>query len=262
MKSMIEKYWHPRQYVSNNLQYRIATSSAISRFKMSQTATLKELYNNLDIEFSREAKEVLILKYDVWSQFVYTLEQFLLIERGCSADDIISFCTEIIAHIEEYYNTTLSNVSNIDHSYIDFWILIHHELKELFIKEIEEDAKKILSSKHSSNLLNAILFETVTDKLSQILHYTLYELFTLDILFYHPSQTLRFIYDQVIHDYAIKYDQSLIAKIIQLIYEKHPELMVNRKSISVKAFTSEITDKCYKELKKTSQEYSIKVALE
>ena len=260
MKQSMQKYWHPRKRIANNLLYRIASSSAISRFKMSQTATLKELYKNPDIEFSDDAKEILILKYDVWSQFVYTLEQFLLVERGASADAIIEFCNSIVSEIEEYYNDTLMNDDKVGLNirYIQLWTKIHHNLKELLFEDIKTDIKNIVLEA-STDMVNAHVFDHIITHLADILHYTLYEVFALDLLFYHDNSPLRFIYDKVAYDYVLKTGHSLIAQMIEMMYVNEPELMKNKYNVYIKVFSPEVYYICKKELEEVSKKYSLNI---
>ena len=170
-----DNLFHPRKFVHNNINFRIKTSEAFSYFKMNQAFILKQMTYNTKFEFSLVAKDIMLLKYDVWYDWLNETEQILLTscaERAEIKNDIIDSARQR----KIYYEKTLrENFAGHDLEFINFWINIHNKVYDL----LEEKILKIndLFSKED-------FFFEITRITSNILKRTLYELQELETIFF------------------------------------------------------------------------------
>lgn len=65
-------------YTPNNIRFRIVSSSAIAQFKQDQAFDFNELINNEAYSFSPEARETLLLNYELWFKFICRLEKMMI----------------------------------------------------------------------------------------------------------------------------------------------------------------------------------------
>lgn len=181
-------YFHPREFVGNNIEYRIGSSGALARFKESQTFTLDQVAFNPFHKFSTSAKEIILLKYDVWWDFLNELEQYFLMshENGIYLSEIL----ELAEIRTEYYTKTLRKQTKIiDQEYFEIWNSLHADLYNYLLKTIG----KIVDT----DLAPVSIFGSIVDTLSKVLSQTLFELQELDIIFYQKERTPEFSIDEL-----------------------------------------------------------------
>jgi len=185
-KRELNKYFHPRPFVGNNIDYRIGSSASLARFKESQTYLLNQLAFNPFHKFSHTAKEILLLQFDLCFDLICELEQYLLVEQNnISFVDIEQF----LLKREEYFRKTITDQNGyIDLEYFDYFEKIYEISKkrnlQIFKMIFESDMN--ISSK----------FGSVVDFFIQIMNHTLYELQELDIILY-SKQTPAFNLDKM-----------------------------------------------------------------
>jgi hypothetical protein len=180
-----ESYFHPRKYVGNNIEYRIGSSKALSKFKESQTFLLSQLLTNPFHKFSITAKELLLMQYDLLFDFYTELEQYFLVENGNSnIEDIL----ELTSFRINYMRDTLIQVDKLDKEYLKKWLEMHVSMRTF----IEENADIIMDD----SLLIAGKFAYLVDIGIMIMNHTLYELEELDNLFYTKTTPI-FIFDEI-----------------------------------------------------------------
>lgn len=92
-------------YSPNNIRFRIVSSSAIAQFRQDQAFDFNELINNLEYSFSPEAREILLLNYDMWFRFILRLEK-VLIRNHHSSDALGSF----VNHLEMFARETVNEI--------------------------------------------------------------------------------------------------------------------------------------------------------
>lgn len=78
-------------YTPNNIRFRIVSSAAIAQFKQDQAFDFNELINNEAYSFSPEARETLLLNYEVWFKFICRLEKMMI--RTLHANDLLGELT-------------------------------------------------------------------------------------------------------------------------------------------------------------------------
>jgi len=194
-------YFHPRKFIENNIKYRISSGASIAKYKHSQAFLLTELSFNPYHEFSRIAKEILLLKYDVWFDFLCEVEQFLLvnsnkyIDEGC-VRQIIDMSDERVAYYEE---TMGDNPDVFSEDYLATWKQVH-EMSYNLLKENIRELKDLNASE---------FFDGMTEKLINTMNHTLYELHECDVVFFSDG-ILEFNLDSVCCTYHDKFGESLI----------------------------------------------------
>lgn len=171
----LSQYFHPRKFIHNNINFRIKTSEAIYRFKLDQSFILNQMINNNRFEFSPLSRDIMLLKYDVWYDWINEIEQLLL----QSKEDIPTIKTttkELSKDRKIYYENTLrDNFDDEDLEYINFWIDSHEEVYNLLEKKISDIREDI--SKED-------MFIEITRITSNIMKRTLYELQEIESLFF------------------------------------------------------------------------------
>lgn len=195
--------FHPRKFTHNNINFRIKTSEAISMFKAKQAFVLKQMPYNTKFEFSLVAKDIMLLKYDVWYDWLNEVEQILL--TSCESRKEIKNSILIVARQRKIYyeNTLLENFTGKDLKLIKMWIDIHEKVYNL----LEE---KIL--KTNDSLSNGDLFFEITRITSNILKRTLYELQELETIFFDRGD-VNFCVDNICVEIFKKSPDIIIEKI-------------------------------------------------
>ncbi len=163
--------FHPRKFIHNNIEFRIRTSEAISTYKLNQAFVLNQAAYNKHFKFSSLSKDILLLKFDVWYDWLNEVEQILLKSKN---DIKIKEILKAAQDRKEYYEKTLrNNFEGADLEFINFWIEIHDKVYELMIK-------KILNLQ--MNVSKGDLFFNITKILSNVMKRTLYELQELETI--------------------------------------------------------------------------------
>ena len=166
------------KYIRNNVEYRVVSSQVHSVFKMEQSKILSELViNKAQHRFSTTAKEIMLLKYNVWSDFLLDLEQFLITNWGSDTlpDDIKSMMDDR----DKCYTTTIEDPHNgFDQEFVSIWEEVHgllfHYLRNSIVHKYGSKART---------------FKIIADTISSIMAHTLYEVYEIDVLLYHTGTT-------------------------------------------------------------------------
>jgi hypothetical protein len=95
-------------YTPNNIRFRIVSSAAIAQFKQDQAFDFNELINNEAYSFSAEARETLLLNYEVWFKFICRLEKMMI--RTLHANDLLGELTLSIDMLARDILTELEDV--------------------------------------------------------------------------------------------------------------------------------------------------------
>ena len=166
------KYFHPREFVSNNIEYRIASSLSMSKFKETQSFILNQLAFNPYHTFSKSAKEILLFKFDIWFDLLCEIEQYILIKQEkCSFDEI----WDLLELRKSYEEETLPHVETILPQYIE----IHSSVKLILFEFQKEVLEDILNLK----LTPAGIFGAIVDLVIVSLNHILYTSEEIDRIF-------------------------------------------------------------------------------
>ena len=95
------------EYHRNNITFRIASSSALAKFKNMQANAFSQLTRQ-DIAFDSASKEVVLLEYDVFSKWLYGIEKYLL-----SADERTDVTDFLKREVFDSYKQNLLIIENI-----------------------------------------------------------------------------------------------------------------------------------------------------
>lgn len=103
-----------KSYIPNNINFRIVSSTALSKFKHDQAFDFNEINKHRD-EISSAAREVILLEYDHWFKWIVKLEKvFLLLGENDKVDTLIQK-TEVLLRTE------MDDISEIMSVYTDFF---------------------------------------------------------------------------------------------------------------------------------------------
>lgn len=178
-----DKFLTNYNFYSNNVDFRIKSSKALEKWKNVQAFQLNQLVNGR-ISFEKDRREILLLKYDLWSRFLYEVESYCIELSSKSTDSIISksdimHIMDLIDKISEKYRSILLHEypEKFDKLFTEIWFRIH--------KFPNKYLKRELLDLIGNNLI--VVFIKLVDHLSEILQYTLFEIHELDSFFNTPD---------------------------------------------------------------------------
>ena len=181
------KYFHPREFVGNNIDFRIGSSATLARFKDSQTYILNQLVFNPYHKFSTTATEILLLKYDLCFDCMCEVEQYLLVHMNKPLDqrEIIGMSRMRIQYLKE----TLESVPNVvNPEYFEVWFKQHKLLHSHVEKSLKDTINLGMSPSH--------IFRALVDTMIKVINHTVFELQELDLI-YFSNETPIFNVDEL-----------------------------------------------------------------
>jgi hypothetical protein len=116
------------RYQHNNIIFRIASSNAISKFKAVQAHTFVQLARK-DLGFDDSTKEVVLLEYDRFSQWLFRIERICMAAQEgkmppALRQAIKESCSEELRNVEvvlesypDIFSPTISKFEQLIHSY-------------------------------------------------------------------------------------------------------------------------------------------------
>lgn len=166
---------------TNSIHFRISSSKAIEKWKNVQSFQLNQIANG-KFYFSKDRKEILLLKYDMWSRFIYEVENLLIELSGNHPENIVQ--QEHMDSINELANKTGSVYEdailnkfkeNFDEDFSRLWINVHSSSFDLVIFQM----KSLIgyTFEHA--------FTMLVDILTKAMQYTLIEIHELNCMFCH-----------------------------------------------------------------------------
>lgn len=182
------------QFYSNSINFRILSSKSLEKFKNVQAFQLNQLANG-KFYFSLNKREVLLLKYDMWSRWIYEIEN-LCIEllrneeaRKVTKNDIDLIILLANKTSEKYTSIILQeNTDKFDKEFCKIWLELHQYTYNFMINQI----------RHLVGLSYPMMFSKLIDLLINILQYTLFEIHELDILFCNSKNNCEYCDDKLI----------------------------------------------------------------
>lgn len=167
-----------KPYLPNNLQYRIISAKGLEAYKHSQAVTLNQLDDAGVHHFSRTAKEILLLKYDMWFDWLLQVEHDLRErqEFDLSARKTFTLSGDIVER--RYISIMLTHPENFDQTYAKSWAHVHAGVYDFLKESIHQyDAISITD-----------LFTHISHVLITVMSATLFELHELDNIFYSDEK--------------------------------------------------------------------------
>ena len=185
-------------FIPNNIKLREISSLCIAKYKNTQSLALSQLTANGTHVFSTTAKEILLLKYDVWFQWILVVEDML---RRKSKDESIA---DAVMHAsdeyaEEYVNIIRGNTDLFDPKYSELWLRSHSFMYSYL-------RSKILGI---TSLSDIDFMVKVTDMLIQVMENTLFELHEIDALF-RDDYEVHISFDDLCLDYGSVSNESCL----------------------------------------------------
>lgn len=114
-------------YRENNIVFRIASADALSRFKKVQAHSFIQITRK-DVEFGRSAREILLLSYDRFSNWLYRMERsFLMSHRGPLSEELKQTAfTTLIDELNTIEEVCERHPQIFDETIRKYIRLIHH----------------------------------------------------------------------------------------------------------------------------------------
>lgn len=185
-------------FIPNNIHLREVSSLCIAKYKNSQAFALSQLSANAKHVFSKSAKEILLLQYDIWFQWLITVETML--RENIDSED--SIANEVIKisddYAGEYKMILLTNPLVFDEKFSLLWLEVHSLLYVYLQTKIKESTTK-----------DAMTFMVeVTDVLISVMNNTLFELHEIDAVFNREQIFVSF--DDLCLDYDIVMNKNCL----------------------------------------------------
>jgi len=172
----VENYLNNYTFYTNSVDFRIVSSKALEKWKNIQAFQLNQLVNG-NHYFEKSVREVLLLKYDLWSKFIYEVENFCIEIYKSKNDPLNSFDVDTIetllnATIDKRVQIIADNQTAFNHEFIEIWEK-QHSTQIDFMKErvFELEGIPVKSA-----------FVKLVDIISDMLVHALYEIFEIQTL--------------------------------------------------------------------------------
>jgi len=237
-----------KTFLPNNIEFRELSSLCISKYKEAQAFALGELVNNPTHKFSKTAREILLLKYDVWFRWLVEVEDIL--RRSDRNTNIHAEVIRVSNELELEYDKVLESNSDIfDIKYVEIWTKSHKFIYEYFKAKVvntpTNDIGKFMAG--------------ITDMLVTIMDNTLFELHEIDSLIEGNRVFVSF--DDICLDYpeVMGTHSCLLADRLNVYKEYFPKM---GKEVTVKDYSRGNTLKHSLEMIKEITEQFYKIGLE
>lgn len=231
-------------FYSNNIDFRIVSSKAIEKFKNVQAFQLNQITNG-KFYFKKDRKEILLLKYDMWSRWIYEIENLFIEMLSHSSSTLIEW-SHIIHLIsladkmnDKYKEVMLKERRDFfDENFVKIWLKGHKNAYNLLIQKFRD----LLGYQFN------IAFPMIVENVIQMMRYTLIELHELNGVYsyFEDSETCEpmpfMIYTDLDKVSCREFDRHLIIDRLD-IYREHfdiKELYI--KNYSDNPFDPEIFD--------------------
>lgn len=174
------------RFFPNSIQFRIVSSKALEKFKNVQAFQLNQLING-NFFFAQDRREILLLKYDMWSRWLIEVENYV-IEHHDNTDEILDYDIKFIVALAEKTTAKYKSIITEEHGhhfdtkFAKIWLEVHEASFEALIREF----KKLKGTFDE-------VFVTIVDLLVGALQYTLVEIHELNEMFKHPHEKTAFI---------------------------------------------------------------------
>lgn len=212
-ESRYNDYLGNYHFFPNSIEFRIVSSKALEKWKNVQSFQLNQLING-KFFFDQDRRELLLLKYDMWSRWLVELENLFIelhedtsIVRQKDLDVVIKLAKKTA---EKY--TTIIRDEHTHHFKDDFseiWLETHNVAYEIMIEEIRK-----LHGTYEG------VFSEIVHLLCNIMQYTLTEIHELNEIFKDPEASEIFL---VISNFCAHYAKTgncVVSKRLK-IYSKY-----------------------------------------
>lgn len=174
-----QKFLDSYEFYANSVNFRIHSSKALEKFKNVQSFQLNQLANG-KYHFAQDRREVLLLKYDMWSRWLYEIENLMIELSGNHLEHIINskdidMIIMLALKTSKSYKTVIhdKHTAFFDTKFVNIW----EEMHELAFEHMLESIKLL------NGLSFDIVFTRIVDILVEVMQYTLTEIYELDSVF-------------------------------------------------------------------------------
>lgn len=112
--------------VRNNIEFRKASSIAVAKFKQHEHFVLSEITEGR-IEFNRTSREIMLLKFRLWSRWIADIEDIIAFLPGneLKQNDIDNMIYTMESVDNRYTTTILENTHLFEKKQSNCWIEVH-----------------------------------------------------------------------------------------------------------------------------------------
>lgn len=215
-------------YASNNIQFRIISAHAISQFKADQAFDFNELVNNPVYKFSNKNREILLLAYDKFFNFIMQLEKMFV--RHSTQNNINE---NTLKEVISAYDECIIDIESTMRDHMDFFDETSTQIIKSTHKRFTNFTRDIILSMVNNSIL--IAFPTILNAISDMLNSLLCQIHEVDFLLNNTSENkLPFLsFSQACYDMSILGIDILLERV--KIYKKY---FPHQKQYTIKNYTS------------------------
>lgn len=166
------------QFYPNSVNFRIHSSKALEKFKNVQSFQLNQLANG-KYHFAPDRRELLLLMYDMWSRWLYEIENLIIEVSGNHPDNLVNnkdleLIILLAVKTSDTYIDIIKNkfTNHFEEKFSSIWIECHESVFDFMISEIKKLEHKTFD----------MVFIKIVDLLCEIMQYSLIEIYEIDSL--------------------------------------------------------------------------------
>jgi len=174
------------EFYPNSIQFRINSSKSLEKFKNVQSFQLNQVLNG-KYHFNQDRREILLLKYDMWSRWLVEIENLMIELSGnhlefTLKEKDIEMIISLAVKTSDTYKDVINNKhkENFDQEFSKLWMEIH----ELSFTYMIEEIKLLTLSSYGT------AFTKIVDILTEVMQNTLYEIYELDSIISNNSNSI------------------------------------------------------------------------
>jgi hypothetical protein len=220
------EYLGSYHFYPNSVEFRIVSSKALEKFKNVQSFQLNQLVNG-NFFFDTDRREILLLKYDMWSRFLNEVEN-LFIQLHETNDNIRQKDLDIVIALAEKTAEKYEAIINehkeghFKSEFADIWMAVHQVSFDFLVEQM----RKMHGSYEQ-------IFVQLVDIFCEGLQYTLIEIHEINELFKHPDSEEAFlVISEFCNGYYREKGESLSAHRAKIYQQKF-----NIKKVWIKNYT-------------------------
>ena len=227
------------KYQRNNILFRIASATAIAKFKNDQANSFLQLIRK-ELYFDNSAKEVVLVEYDRFSQWIFRIERIFLSHGESYLPDklqeaIVASCMDEIYIIEKVIET---NPVVFKSEVLDYIKLVHSYAKPV----LKQQFSKCLYRSRCGNA-----FEQMLEYLSKYLQHVLLSMYELNNNLFAKTKDPFVCVTNFCVSNTSNHNNELTPTLMRLNYFKSQGELTD-KQFEVKNFTTDTEDEFLKSI--------------
>lgn len=160
--------------IRNNISFRIESSALMAKFKNHEYFILTEILNG-KYEFSRTSKEIILLKFRLWTSWLDEIENAISFseKETMTKEDVQNILYTALSIDRKYTSSLMSNSEVFDPVKTQCWLSVH---KKTGFKYLVDSINSI----HESTKIEA--FTIIVDGLIEAMLMAMYELWEIKMV--------------------------------------------------------------------------------